>query len=262
MKLAYILLVTLAVVACATSPLGRRQLKLFSEIDMARMGLASFDTIKRQVPQSTDHRTVGYVGCVATAVLGAVPGMAQRQWEVVVFEDTTANAFALPGGRIGVHTGLLEIATSQGQLAAVLGHEVAHVLAGHSNERLSQAFVAQTGLSLAQAAANPSSPIQRQVIGLLGTGTYLGILLPYNRQQETEADLVGLDYMAHAGFDPRQSVELWRAMSRQGGQQPPEFLSTHPSSSTRIRDLEARIPSAMRLYESARQAGRQPNCIR
>jgi predicted Zn-dependent protease len=260
MKLVCALLLGVALGACSLSPLGRRQLKLYPETEMARMGLASFATMKRQVPQSTDARAIGYVRCVAVAVLAGVPGTAPAQWEVVVFEDETANAFALPGGRIGVHTGLLKVATSQDQLAAVLGHEVAHVTAGHANERISQLSLAQAGLTIAQVAAGPPSASQQQLFGLLGMGAQLGILLPYSRQHETEADLVGLDYMAAAGFDPRRSVDLWRNMSRAGGQQPPEFLSTHPSHGRRIQDLENRMPSAMRLYESARQAGRRPAC--
>jgi predicted Zn-dependent protease len=263
MKLASVLLLAVTLAACTTSPLGRRQLKLFPESEMARMGLASFASIKKQVPQSSDVRTIDYVGCVATAVLAAVPGTMPSQWEVVVFEDKTANAFALPGGRIGVHTGLLAVATSQDQLAAVIGHEVAHVIAGHANERISQASLTQAGLTIAQVAAGPPSASQRQIFGLLGMGAQLGILLPYSRQHETEADLVGLDYMARAGFDPRESVALWRNMSRAGGgQQPPEFMSTHPSHATRTQGLETRMPSAMRLYEAARQAGRRPNCGR
>jgi predicted Zn-dependent protease len=177
-----------------------------------------------------------------------------------VFEDDTANAFALPGGKIGVHTGLLEVAKTQDQLAAVLGHEVSHVLAGHSNERVSAEFAAQAGMAALQAVADASNPMHGRALALLGTGAQVGILLPYSRAHESEADLMGLDLMARAGFDPRQSIALWRNMASAGGGQPPEFLSTHPSHQTRIRDLEARIPQALPLQEQARARGRRPAC--
>ena len=263
---AWCLLAAFVVAACTTSPLGRRQLKLYSEAELARSGAAAFEQMKKKVPQSSDRRTNRYVRCVADAVLSSVPGAIPEHWEVVVFEDDSANAFALPGGRIGVHTGLLEVATTQDQLASVLGHEVAHVLAGHANERVSQATLAETGLAVAQVAAGHPSPAQQQLFGLLGVGAQLGILLPYSRSHETEADLIGLDLMADAGFDPRQSVTLWENMSRQaakaGSGQPPEFLSTHPAHGTRIHDLEARMPSAMQRYEAVRAAGRTPACVR
>ena len=251
-----------ALAACATSPLGRRQLKLFPESQMAQMGLAAFDKMKQDVPQSHDRRTNGYVDCVAAAIVAELPGAERSGWQVVVFEDTSANAFALPGKRIGVHTGLLTVAKNQDQLATVIGHEVGHVMAGHSNERVSQAFATETGLQLAQALSGAASPTQRQLIGLLGVGAEFGILLPYSRVQETEADLVGLDLMARAGFQPEESVRLWINMGEASRGQPPEFLSTHPSHETRMRELRNRMPSATKLYESARTGGKRPACSR
>jgi predicted Zn-dependent protease len=253
-------LAALALAACATSPLGRTQLKLFPEGQLAQMGVATFDKMQREMPVSSDAATNAYVRCVARAILDELPpGQTTTSWKVVVFEDRSANAFALPGGRIGVNTGLLDVATNQHQLAAVLGHEVAHVVAGHANERVSQAFATQTGLQAVSIAAGAASPQQRQLIGLLGAGAQIGILLPYSRTHETEADLVGLDLMARAGFDPRQSVALWVQMGK-AGRQPPEFLSTHPSSTTRISKLEQRMPSAKRLHDAARAAGKRPHC--
>jgi predicted Zn-dependent protease len=144
----------------------------------------------------------------------------------------------------------------------VIGHEVAHVIARHSNERISQAYATQTGLQLAQVAAGASSPAQQQLIGLLGAGAQYGIILPYSRTHESEADLIGLDLMALAGFDPAASVQLWTNMSGQGNQQPPEILSTHPSHRRRINDLEQRVPAARQLYTAARHAGKKPTCSR
>lgn len=255
MRCGWLLLATALVTACATSPLGRQQFKLLPESQMVAMGATAFAEIQEKTPRSSDARANAYVVCVANAVTGAVTGSAAgTRWEVRVFQDDTANAFALPGGKLGVNTGLLKVAKTQDQLATVLGHEVAHVLAGHSNERVSAAFATQAALSAAQAVADPT------LLSLLGAGAQVGVLLPYGRAHESEADLMGLDLMARAGFDPRESVALWRNMAQSGGGQPPEFLSTHPSHQTRIRDLEARIPQAQRLYEQARASGRRPRC--
>ncbi|MCK5859899.1 MAG: M48 family metallopeptidase, partial [Abyssibacter sp.] len=201
---------TTALVACATSPLGRSQLQLFPESQMAEMGVAAFQDMKQQQPLETSSQTNGYVSCVARAIIAELPE--QRTWEVQVFKDDSANAFALPGGKIGVHTGLLDIAENQDQLATVIGHEVAHVLASHANERVSTSYVASTGLQLAQVAAGEPTAAKQQLFGLLGLGAQVGVLLPFSRTQESEADLLGLDLMAKAGFDPRASIPLWENM--------------------------------------------------
>ncbi len=248
-------------VDCATSPLGRRQLKMFPESEMSRMGALSFQQIKENGTRSRDSARVAYVECVANGILDAMERESASDWEVVVFEDESANAFALPGRKIGVHTGLLAIAENQHQLAAVIGHEIGHVLAGHANERVSQANLAQAGMVLAQVAGQASgmTPEQQQVFALLGLGVQVGVLLPYSRAHESEADLIGLDLMAAAGFEPAESVSLWQNMGRGGGA-PPELLSTHPSHRTRIKDLNKRIPEAEAIRDRARVAGRSPNC--
>jgi predicted Zn-dependent protease len=178
---------------------------------------------------------------------------------VVVFNDKAANAFALPGGKIGVYTGLLQVAQTQDQLAAVIGHEVAHVTAQHANERVSTAFAAEAGLNVVDAIYGGTSS-GRNAMALLGLGTQVGVLMPFGRAQESEADLLGLDLMARVGFDPREAVTLWQNMARSGGGAPPEFLSTHPSHATRIEDLQKRMPEALKLYDAARVAGRKPKC--
>jgi predicted Zn-dependent protease len=247
--------------ACATSPLGRRQLRLFPDEQMSQMGIAAYDKMKQEMPPSRDASTKSYVSCVANAVTAEVTGRyARSRWEVTVFQEPTPNAFALPGGKIGVHTGLLKVARNQDQLATVLGHEVAHVLADHGNERVSTAFAAQSGVELVGAIGGSSTPAQQQLLGLLGLGAQVGVLLPFSRAQESEADSLGLDLMARAGFDPRQSIQLWKNMSNAGGGQPPEFLSTHPSHGTRIQNLEARMSGARVLSEQAHAQGRRPAC--
>ncbi len=241
---------------CATSPTGRSQLILMPDSQMDQMGLQAFTSIKKETPVERSTTTNSYVQCVARAITREVGG----SWEVVVFRDEDANAFALPGRKIGVNTGLLEVAENQHQLAAVIGHEVMHVLSNHSNERVSQKFAVEQGLGLISAAASPQTGTGKTLMGLLGVGAQFGVLLPYNRIQESEADLLGLDLMAKAGFDPRQSVKLWINMGRSGGSQPPQFLSTHPSHASRITDLQKHMPVALRLQDKARQMGKRPAC--
>ena len=258
---ALVVVITALVLACATSPLGRRQLRLFPEADMDAMGVQAYEQIKGETPATTDAGASRYVRCVANAITRALPASdGAGEWEVTVFEEDSPNAFALPGRKIGVHTGLLKVARNQSQLATVVGHEVAHVLANHGNERMSTAYAAQSSLGLAQVLAGEPSPQKQQIFALLGVGAQVGVLLPFSRTQESEADLLGLDLMAKAGFDPRQSVELWRNMAAAGGGQPSEWLSTHPSHETRINELQERIPQTMGLYEKARAAGTTPNC--
>ena len=252
------LLFVLAVAGCATSPTGRDQIRLYSSAELARMGRVSFEKIKQETYVVTDPAVTGYVRCVAGAITSTVaPG---ESWEVEVFARDSANAFALPGGRIGVHAGLLEVAANQHQLATVMAHEVAHVEAEHGNARMSAATLTQAGVTALQIMIGGETREQRQVMALLGVGATVGILLPYSRSQESEADELGLRYMAQAGFDPRASVELWRNMSRASGGQPPEFLSTHPSHGTRIEDLQRWMPKAMKLYRQAQAEGRNPDC--
>jgi predicted Zn-dependent protease len=246
-----LMLVFALVAACATSPLGRRQLKLVSNEQMSEMGVASFTQLKKEVPESRDAKQNGYVTCVAKAITAT---MAPNQaWEVRLFDDKQVNAFALPGGKIGVYTGLLKVAQSQDQLGAVIGHEVAHVVAGHSAERVSESMAAQLGLSVVEASTGVSSE-------MLGVATNVFFLLPHSRTHESEADLLGQDYMAKAGFDPKASIALWENMAKAGGQKPPEMLSTHPSDATRIRQLQDRLSISMPLYEQAKQQGRTPKC--
>ena len=241
---------------CATSPTGRSQLVLMPENEINQMGLQAFTTIKQETRIDHSTTTNRYVQCVAQAITRETGGT----WEVVVFNDADANAFALPGGKIGVYTGMLKVAENQDQLATVIGHEVAHVLAKHSNERVSQKFAVEQGLGLINAIANPQSGTGQTLMGLLGVGAQYGILMPYSRIQESEADLLGLDLMAKAGFDPRESTKLWINMGRAGGGQPPEFLSTHPSHSTRISELNQHMPVAQQLQARARQQGKRPSC--
>jgi len=255
------LLATALLAGCQTSALGRRQLKLYSDAEMSQMGVAMFADIAKQTPPSKDALANAKVTCVANVItrnLNAVN--APNTWEVRVFADDTANAFALPGGKIGVNTGLLKVARTQGQLAAVIGHEVTHVTEGHANERVSTEVAANSALQVLAIAANASGPGYGQLVGALGVGVQYGVLMPFGREQETEADLEGMDLMAKAGFDPREAIDLWKNMEASGGSQPPEFISTHPSYGNRMRHLQERLPIAMPLYEDAKAKGRAPKC--
>jgi predicted Zn-dependent protease len=258
-----ILVCAACLAACATSPLGRDQLILFPDDQVAQMGVTAYQELKEATPVSRDADVNRYVACVAGALTGALtagPAPGQQQWEVSVFADDQINAFALPGGKIGVYQGLLSVAENQDQLATVVAHEIAHVLSRHSNERISTQYATSTGLELAGALAGQSTPLKQTLFGLLGVGAQVGVLLPFGRKQESEADLVGLELMANAGFDPRQSVHLWENMNAASEGSPPEFLSTHPSGESRIRALQQYMPKVLPLAEQAKQRGRQPDC--
>jgi predicted Zn-dependent protease len=246
--------------ACATSPTGRQRLVFFPDAQMNQMGVTAFTQLKSQMTVSNDPQAIAYVKCVASAVVAEIdtPG-APRSWEVVVFDEPSANAFALPGGKIGVHTGMLEVARNQDQLATVIGHEVAHVLAGHSNERASTELATKGAMGALDALTGPASPTKDLTFAVLGVGAQVGVLLPFSRAQESEADVLGLDLMARAGFDPREGPVLWENMARQGAQ-PPEILSTHPSSATRIANLRQRAEVALPLFREAHKSGRVPDC--
>lgn len=247
-----VLSISLILTACATSPLGRTQFDMVSDDQMAQVGAQSFQEIKQKTPVTQNGEQNRYVTCVANAITTSIPGN-NTPWEVKVFESKEVNAFALPGGHIGVYTGLLKVATSQDQLAAVLGHEVSHVLAHHSAERYSQQMAADVGSSIVGAFTGVDPSLIGGAAGI--------VLLKFSRTQESEADLLGLDLMSHAGFDPHGAIALWQNMERATGSgKPPEILSTHPSDSTRISALEERLPSDIPIYERARASGRNPRC--
>lgn len=241
--------------ACAVSPTGRPQLKLFPDAEIAQMGVASYEKIKQETPIEKSSSVNNYVSCVANSITQIVGG----SWEVNVFAEDQANAFALPGGKIGVYTGLLKIADGQGQLATVVGHEIAHVLADHGNARVSTQFATQSAIQLGGAIAGGGAGGQLAVAAL-GAGAQVGVLLPFSRGQESEADILGVNLMARSGFDPRESVRLWQNMQQQSGNRPSSFLSTHPSEGDRIQKLQEHMPEALQIYNQARAAGRRPNC--
>lgn len=253
---------SLFVAGCATSPTGRSQLKLYSKGQLAQMGEQAFDGMKAEQSVEKKQVTNAFVTCVANYITKHVPSeVYDGQWEVVVFDDKQVNAFALPGGKIGVYTGLLDVAENQHQLAAVMGHEVGHVIAEHGNERMSNSALIGMGMQVTnQVLENQQVASSSMIMAAIGLGVQVGVQLPFSRTHESEADLIGLELMARAGFDPTESVKLWQNMDKaSGGQRQPEFLSTHPLPTSRIDHLQANMNAATAL---AAQSTERPNCQR
>lgn len=240
----------LLLAACATAPYTQRsQLILISPEEESRLGVQAFAEVLSKEKISQDPALQAVVNRIGWRIANAAK-RPDFKWEFVVIDnEKTANAFALPGGKVAVYTGMFPVARTEGGLAAVMSHEVAHVLARHGGERLSQGLLAQIGGVAIQAGMAGSNPaVVGGVMAAYGLGANVGVLLPYSRLQESEADRIGLLLMAEAGYDPREAVHLWRRMAQQDRRQAPEFLSTHPSPQSRIEDLERSIPNALTHY--------------
>jgi metalloendopeptidase OMA1, mitochondrial len=242
----------LVVGACQTVPVtGRRELLLLPESSEVEMGLTSFQDVLKKSKLSTSRESNDQVTRVGRRIADAT-GRTDYQWEFKVVEENQANAFCLPGGKVVVYTGILPITRDDTGLAVVLGHEIAHAVARHGGERLSQELLVQTGLNATQAAlANHDPLVVQSVTALLGAGASVGVMLPWGRAQESEADHLGLVYMARAGYNPAAAPEFWARMleASKGQQRPPQFLSTHPSDETRIQQLKEWMPEALAEYK-------------
>ncbi|MGH8083708.1 MAG: M48 family metallopeptidase [Lysobacter sp.] len=260
------LVIATAACACATttSPTGRTQrVGAVSQQQLDQMGAQAFAEYKAKLPQSRNAGQTAYVRCVVNAITRQLPAGNQTQWEAALFTNESPNAFALPGGKVGVYTGIFGAARNQDQLAAVIAHEIGHVIAHHHDERVTRQLGAQAGLGIigalvgSQYGANAAQATQQ----LGGAAVQAAFLLPNNRVQESEADVVGQQLMARAGFDPRQAVNLWQNMiAASRGSRAPEWLSTHPDPEARISELRARAGGLMPAYEQARTSGRTPDC--
>jgi len=239
--------------------MGRNQLMMMPDTQVNQIGLQAFSQLKQTKPVSRNAQYINFVNCVAHPLTQQV---GEGAWEIVVFEDATLNAFALPGNKIGVHSGLVNMVDNPAELAAVIGHEIGHVLAKHSNERMSGETVTKQGMGLLGAVVGIDQSITMQLgMSALGLGLKYGVLMPYGRTHESEADVMGLDLMAKSGFDPRQSVNLWVKMSQaRNGQAQPEYMSTHPSDASRIDNLNQNMARAMQEYQQAKAQGKHPNC--
>lgn len=251
--------------ACSTttSPTGRKQVVGVSEAQLAQMGEQAFAQAKAQKAQSSDRAQTSYVACVVNAVTRQVPSpWNQLRWEFALFQDAEANAWALPGGKVGVYTGIFNVARNQDQLAGVIAHEIGHVVARHHNERISRQQGASAGLQILSAIVGSRyGEGAGNAAGQIGSiGAQAGFLLPNSRIQESEADVVGQQLMAKAGFDPRGAVALWQNMAAASGSRPPQWLSTHPDPSSRLRELQARASDLVPTMEAARRSGNSPRC--
>jgi predicted Zn-dependent protease len=248
---------------CETNPYtGRSQFLMTSVSDEMKMGAQAYGQVKDdpKMKQSQDPREIEPVKRVAAHIIEAAKRskyaeMAKQfQWEVTVFkDDKTANAFALPGGKIAVYTGIFPMAKTEAGLAAVMGHEVVHALARHGAERMSQTQATNVGVQVLGAAAGVgtgNAALGQATMAALGAGAQVGMLLPFSRKHESEADYIGILLAADAGYDPRESVALWERMTQMSGGAPPEFMSTHPSHETRIEQLKKWMPEAMTIYQS------------
>ncbi len=240
---------------CYTVPeTGRRSLSLMPEASMAALGRQSFSAVKQEVDlirSGEQYEMVQRVGRRMVEVVGdRVP---HADWEFILIDDDSVNAWAMPGGKIGVHTGLFKVAETEEELAFIIGHEIAHVTARHANSRISQALlIAGIGVGVNYSIRDMGQAEQALIMGLYGVGTTVGVALPYGRSQESEADYMGMIYMARAGYDPRVAAGVWRKMeSASPGGAPPEWLSTHPSHNRRARDLREALPRAIKEYERA-----------
>ncbi len=243
------------IAGCTTEPItGRRQLTGFvSQGQEMELGLSSFNQLKKEVPINRDPALNALVQKVGSRVAAAAAGdMPNAQWEFVVFESKEANAFCLPGGKVGIYTGILPITKDETGLATVIGHEVAHATAHHGAERMSEAMVLQTGGSLLSTGLSNKDPKTLALVtNIYGMGTQLGVALPHSRTQESAADRIGLTYMARAGYPPEAAVAFWERFAeynkQQGGSQM-WFLRTHPLDTTRIQQIRQWAPDANKEY--------------
>lgn len=263
-KLFSVCFILLALSACSTSSTGRNQVSLYSNAELNQMGITSFEQMKKEIPISKDKATNEFVICVADAITANVSKSAhQGEWEVVVFDSAQVNAFALPGGKIGVYTGILQVTENQDQLAAIIGHEVGHVIEHHSNERLSANKISNVGMAVAAIALGASDVDNKGLwVAGLGVGIQYGIIMPYSRSHESEADIIGQDLMARSGFAPQASIQLWKNMAKLSKDTPPEFMSTHPSNETRIKQLNDHLTVSQPYYLVERNTGNTPQCVK
>ncbi len=237
---------------------GKTTLVAFSPEQEAALGLQTFRQVLSQERTIDSGPIVDLVEQVAERLVAVVDKESQKfQWAVSVVESPQRNAFCLPGGKIVVYTGILPLCKDEEGLATVMGHEIAHATMRHGGQRVFQSNMVQTAMMGVQGSIMTMDPQQRAVLaGLLGAGAQFGVMLPFSREHELEADRIGLMYMARAGFDPRKSVAFWQRMAQAGGDKPPEFMSTHPADETRIRQLQQIMPAAVEEY--TRSTGAPP----
>jgi predicted Zn-dependent protease len=248
--------------ACATVPLTERKtLRLIPDSELVSLSFQQYSEVLKKSKLSNDPVKVHMVRRVGERIARASEEFLREsklesdiknyKWEFSLIEDDkVVNAWCMPGGKVAVYTGILPLTQDDTGLAVVMGHEVAHAMAKHGNERMSEALLVQLGgASLSLALSKEPALTQQIFMGAYGVGTQVGFMLPYSRVHESEADRIGLVLMAKAGYDPREAIPFWQRMNEKGGSRPPEFLSTHPAPETRIKDIQSHIPEAMKYYK-------------
>lgn len=256
-----LLLLTFFFSACSSVPItGRKQLRLIPENEMLSMSFDQYNQFLKEHRESNNSDQVAMVKRVGSKIASAVEEYLRQnnlgseiknyQWEYHLIVDSEANAWCMPGGKIVVYTGILPITQNENGLAVVLGHEISHAIAHHGDERMSQALIAQLGgVALSEALKNKPQETQQIFMAAYGVGAEVGVLLPYSRTQESEADHLGLIFMAMAGYDPNGALTFWERMQSQSHGSPPVFLSDHPANQTRINDIKSELPEAMKYYK-------------
>jgi predicted Zn-dependent protease len=260
-------LLTMVCASCSQVAItGRSQLNIIPDSTMNQMSLTEYQTFLKENKLSTNASDTAMVQRVGLKIADAVErycranGMDDRvsgfNWEFNLIESKDINAWAMPGGKVVVYTGILPVTQNETGLAVVMGHEVAHVIARHGSERMSQGLLVQMGgMALSEALASKPAATQELFMKSYGIGANVGIMLPYSRMHESEADRMGLIFMAMAGYDPQESVAFWQRMAAQPGndQKPPELLSTHPADDTRIENIKSYMPEALSYYKQQGQ---------
>lgn len=256
----FLLLTAFILTQCSRVPhTGRRQLALLPDSELNALSVTAYNDFLKQHKVVENSQDARLVKDVASKIAAAAEqymrdnGLAHRlegyKWEFNLIEDPTPNAWAMPGGKIVVYSGILPYTKTRDGLAVVLGHEIAHVIARHGNERMSQALLIQLGgVALSVALAEKPEETQQIFLAAYGVGSEVGISLPFSRAHEYEADRLGLIFMAMAGYNPNAAVEFWERMMTIPGERPPEYLSTHPSDKKRIANIKKIMPEAMRYY--------------
>jgi predicted Zn-dependent protease len=260
--LAGLSLCALLLFSCTTVPItGRQSLNLVSDSELMTMSLQQYQEVLQKSKLSQDQQKVQMVRTVGNRIARATEDLLRQRgleseiknyrWEFnLIQDDKTVNAWCMPGGKVAVYTGLLPVAQTEAGLAVVMGHEIAHAVAKHGNERVSQGLLQQMGgVALSVALSTSSAATQNLFLQAYGVGTNVAIVLPYSRSHESEADRIGLILMAKAGYDPREAIPFWTKMAKSGSSRPPELLSTHPAPETRIKQIESLIPEAMSYYK-------------
>ena len=252
------------IAACATVPITeRRSLHIVPESELLTLSFQQYNDVLKNSKLSSDKQQVALVRKVGSRIAASAETFLREKglgetlknykWEFNLIEDDKmVNAWVMPGGKAAVYTGILPFTQNETGLAVVLGHEVGHAIAGHGNERMSQGLLAQMGgMALSVALANQPNETRSLALAAFGAGTTVGLLLPYSRLHESEADHIGLVLMARAGYDPREAIPFWQRMNKAPGGRPPEFLSTHPAPGTRVKDIQSHLPEALGYYQKS-----------